>query len=163
GAHTVTTSVGTHAYDRLVVALGSRVVKPDIPGLREFAFDVDTYDGAMRLQQHLAGLAARAATPSSNTVVVVGAGLTGIEPACELPTRLAALFPETSPQVILIDHKPHVGSDMGASARPVIEAALAANGVKSRLGVSVAAVSESGVKLSTGETLPASTVVWCVG
>ena len=44
-SHTVATTLGTHAYDRLVVALGSRVVKPDIPGLREFGFDVDTYDG----------------------------------------------------------------------------------------------------------------------
>jgi NADH:ubiquinone reductase (H+-translocating) len=162
-SHTVTTSVGTRAYDRLVVALGSRVVHPDIPGLREFGFDVDTYDGAMRLGRHLTELASRPATPSASTVVVVGAGLTGIETACELPTRLRALSPDTSPQVILIDHNAHVGSDMGTSARPVIEAALAANGVKSRLGVSVTAVSESGVTLSTGETLPASTVVWCVG
>ncbi len=47
-SHTVTTAVGAHGYDRLVIALGSQVVKPDIPGLREFGFDVDTYDGAMR-------------------------------------------------------------------------------------------------------------------
>ncbi len=56
-SHTVTTTLGTHTYDRLVIALGSRVVKPDIPGLSEFGFDVDTYDGAMRLQRHLAALA----------------------------------------------------------------------------------------------------------
>ncbi len=56
-SRTVTTSLGTHAYDRLVIALGSRVVKPDIPGLNEFGFDVDTYDGAVRLQRHLAALA----------------------------------------------------------------------------------------------------------
>ncbi len=34
----------TQRYDRLVMALGSRVATPDIPGLREFGFDVDTYD-----------------------------------------------------------------------------------------------------------------------
>ena len=48
---TVITSIGTHTYDRLVTALGSRVAKPDLPGLQEFGFDVDTYDGAMRLQR----------------------------------------------------------------------------------------------------------------
>ena len=52
-SRTVTTSLGATAYDRLVVALGSKVVKPDIPGLREFGFDVDTYDGAVALQRHL--------------------------------------------------------------------------------------------------------------
>lgn len=159
-SRSVTSSVGTHTYDRLVVALGSKVVKPAVPGLHEFGFDVDTFDGAMKLQRHLAGLAGR---PGADTAVVVGAGLTGIETACELPARLTALFKETVPQVILVDHNPHVGSDMGSSARPVIEAALADNGVQTRLGVRVTAVDEAGVTLSTGEVLAASTVVWCAG
>ncbi|MET4428892.1 FAD-dependent oxidoreductase [Mycolicibacterium sp. 624] len=159
----VTTTVDTRSYDRLVIALGSRVVKPELPGLLEFGFDVDTYDGAERLQRHLVELARDPRTSAASTVVVVGAGLTGIETACELPARLAALFPETVSQVILIDHNPHVGSDMGASARPVIEAALTANGVQTRLGVSVAAIGADTVTLSTGETVAASTVVWCAG
>lgn len=54
----VTTSTGaSYSYDRLVLASGSHVVKPALPGLAEFGFDVDTYDGAVRLQQHLQGLA----------------------------------------------------------------------------------------------------------
>ena len=93
----------------------------------------------------------------------MGAGLTGIETACELPGRLAALFPDMAPRVVLVDHSQHVGSDMGASARPVIEAALSNNGVQTRTGVSVAAIGEGGVTLSTGERLAASTVVWCAG
>jgi NADH:ubiquinone reductase (H+-translocating) len=157
-SRSVQTSIGTHTYDRLVVALGSQVVKPDIPGLREFGFDVDTYDGAVRLQRHLTALADGPHTPAAGTAVVVGAGLTGIETACELPGRLPA-----PARVVLVDHNPHVGSDMGTSARPVIEAALAANGVESRLGVRVTEVDEGEATLSTGEKLAASTVVWCAG
>ena len=37
-----------------------------------------------------------------------------------------ALGAGVTPRVILVDHNPHVGSDMGDSARPVIEEALAA-------------------------------------
>lgn len=162
-SHTVTSSAGTHHYDRLVVALGSQVVKPGIPGLHEFGFDVDTYDGAMRLQRHLAALPHSAATASASAAVVVGAGLTGIETACELPARLAALFPDTAPRVVLVDCNPHVGSDMGASARPVIEAALDTLGVQTRLGVGVTAVDADAVTLSSGEVLAASTAVWCAG
>jgi NADH dehydrogenase len=92
-ARTVTTSNGaTYRHDRLVLASGSHVLKPAVPGLREFGFDVDTYDGAIRLQHHLRGLAEGSPTPAAATVVVVGAGLTGIEAACELPNRLRALF-----------------------------------------------------------------------
>ncbi|HET6737103.1 NAD(P)/FAD-dependent oxidoreductase [Mycobacterium sp.] len=162
-AHTVTTSGSALTYDRLVIALGSRLVKPDIPGLSEFAFDVDTYDGAERLQQHLATLADEPRTAAAHTAVVVGAGLTGIETACELPARLTALFADVEPRVVLVDHNPHVGSDMGTSARPVIEAALATNGVQTRLGVRVEAVDDRGATLSSGERLDASTVVWCAG
>ena len=162
-SRTVTTSAGVHTYDRLVVALGSKVIKPDIPGLQEFGYDVDTYDGAMRLQEHLAELARGPHTTAAATAVVVGAGLTGIETACELPARLTALFPDIAARVILIDHNQYVGSDMGASARPVIEAALTANGVRTRLGVRVTGIGADAVTLSTGERVAASTVVWCAG
>ncbi|MFV8315520.1 NAD(P)/FAD-dependent oxidoreductase [Mycobacterium sp. 23] len=158
-ARTVTTSAGTtYGYDRLVLAAGSRVNKPDLPGLREFGFDVDTYDGAERLRHHLEALSAGRATA---TVVVVGAGLTGIETACELPHRLRELG--LTPRVVLVDHNPLVGSDMGASARPVIEKALVDNGVECRTGVGVTAVGPAGVSLTSGEQLDTAAVVWCAG
>ncbi|OBK45555.1 NAD(P)/FAD-dependent oxidoreductase [Mycobacterium sp. 1081908.1] len=166
GSRTVATSSGaTYGYDRLVLASGSHVVRPAIPGLREFGFDVDTYDGALALQGHLRELADDSPTPAAATVVVVGAGLTGIEAASELPNRLRALFSGrgVTPRVILIDRNPAVGSDMGPSARPVIERALSDNGVEIRTADGVAEVTQRGVTLSSGERLPAATVVWCAG
>jgi len=160
-----TSEGGAYGYDRLVLASGSQVVKPVISGLREFGFDIDTYDGAVALQHHLQALADAPPVPAAATVVVVGAGLTGIEAACELPGRLRTLFPGTGvrPRVVLVDHNPVVGSDMGASARPVIERALSDNGVETRTGVSVTAVGNRSVSLSSGEQLAAATVVWCAG
>ncbi|HEY1841279.1 MAG TPA: FAD-dependent oxidoreductase [Mycobacterium sp.] len=169
-ARTVTTAgadgVGSQDYDRLVFALGSSVARPDLPGLRQFGFDVDTYDHAIRLRRHLTALADGPPASGVATVVVVGAGLTGIETACELPGRLLGLFSgrdECTPRVLLIDHNPFVGSDMGDSARPLIEAALSDNGVEVLTGVGVTAVDADGVTLSTGHRLPASTVIWCAG
>lgn len=162
-AATVRTADGaTLGYDRLVLATGSRVVKPDIPGLAEFGFDVDTYDAAMRLGSHIRTL--RSGDSASATAVVVGAGLTGIETASELPAMLAdALGPGVTPRVILVDRNPYVGSDMGDSARPVIEKALADNGVETRTGVGIVEIGERRVRLSTGETIGAATVIWCAG
>ncbi|MEE2058840.1 NAD(P)/FAD-dependent oxidoreductase [Rhodococcus artemisiae] len=158
---------GTQSYDRLVMALGSRVATPDIPGLREFGFDVDTYDGAMKLQRHLAALSDGTVdtAAAAATAVVVGAGLTGIETASELPGRLAKVCAgrNVEPRVVLIDHNPYIGSDMGASARPVIQAALSDNGVETMTGVGVAAVDEHGVTLSFGDVVAAGTVIWCAG
>jgi NADH:ubiquinone reductase (H+-translocating) len=167
-AHTVTaeTDGATRSfhYDRLVLAAGSAVVKPDIPGLRHYAFDVDTYDGARRLEAHLVRLAKGPPTQAATTAVVVGAGLTGIEAACELPARFAALFGDGQTwRVLLVDHNPKVGSDMGDSARPVISEALSHNGVDTLMGTGVTAVDAESVTLSTGEVVPAATVVWCAG
>jgi NADH dehydrogenase len=160
---TVSTADGTTlGYDRLVLALGSRVAKPDLPGLAEFGYDVDTYDGAKRLQAHVRALAEDAADPATATAVVVGAGLTGIETASELPMMLSDALGVT-PRVILVDRNPHVGSDMGESARPVIENALAENRIDTITGVGVTAVDERSVTLSSGDVVPAATVVWCAG
>ena len=157
---------GSQDYDRLVFALGSSVARPDLPGLREFGFDIDTYDQAMRLSRHLASLADGPPTPGAVTAVVVGAGLTGIEAACELTGRLAGLLSgrdKCTPRVLLIDHNPFVGSDMGDSARPLIEAALADNGVEVLTGVGVTALDAESVTLSNGQRVAAATVVWCAG
>ncbi|MGH3531721.1 MAG: NAD(P)/FAD-dependent oxidoreductase, partial [Mycobacterium sp.] len=164
GARTVTTSTGTtHRYDRLVLASGSHVVKPDIPGLREFGFDVDTYDGAVELDRHLHALADGPPMPAAATAVVVGAGLTGIEAACELPGRLRAILDDPEPRVVLIDQNPWVGSDMGTSARPLIEKALSDNGIDTRTGVSVVGITQSRVALSSREQIEAATLIWCAG
>jgi len=158
-------------YDRLVLAAGSQLYRPDIPGLREHAFSVDTYAEAVRLNEHVRHLPRRPDVPGRYTVLVVGAGLTGIETACEMPDKLraaAALGRERAGKaaevrVVLADHSPRVGSDMGESARPVIEEALAALGIESRMGVTVQAIDEQGVSLGTGERIAAQTVVWTAG
>lgn len=144
-------------YDRLVFALGSRLARPPIPGLAEHAFDVDTHDAALRLNEHIAHLRSDA-----STVLVVGGGLTGIETAAELPGKLRAAG-VAAPRVILADHAPRIGADMGAEAAPVIEEALQALGVERRGGVSVAAVDATGATLQDGERIEAATVVWCAG
>jgi NADH dehydrogenase len=150
------------SYDRLVFALGSRLVRPDIPGLGEFAFDVDTYDGAARLNTHIRSLSALPRSLGQYTALVVGAGLTGIEAATELLGKLRSAGAVT-PQVILTDHQPRVGSDMGDGACHVIDEALAALGVETRTGVAISAIDRSGATLSTGEKIPAVTIVWCAG
>ena len=165
----VTTRSGeqTLFYDRLVFALGSQLVRPKIPGLAEFAFDVDSYGAAEHLNAHIRSLPGRPESPGQLTVVVVGAGLTGVEVAAEMPGKLRAAM-ETANlarpiRVILADHQPRVGSDMGDSARPVIEHALTSLGLELRPGIDVVAVGPGGVRLASGEVIPAETVVWCAG
>ena len=163
------------SYDRLVFALGSRLVQPPIPGLEAHALDVDTYESGARLNDHIAMLPYRQSSAGQYSagqynVLVVGGGLTGIEVATEMFGKIRAAIasapasdPEPSPRVILADRQAWIGSDMGESARPVIAEALQALGIETRVGVSVANIDEEGGTLTTGERIAASTVVWCAG
>ena len=153
----------TLSYDRLVLALGSEVMRPDIPGLAEHAFDVDTYAAALRLEDHLISLGRRAPSPGRSTIVVVGAGFTGIEVAAELPDRLVRAGITGRRRIILVDPNPDVGATIGAQARPVIETALSSLDVETRLGVRVASIEAAGVRLSSGELIATQTVIWCAG
>jgi NADH dehydrogenase len=153
----------TLGYDRLVLALGSEVMRPDIPGLAAHGFDVDTYAAALRLEEHLVSLGRSAPSAGRSTVVVVGAGFTGIEVAAEMPDRLARAGISGSRRIILVDPNPAVGATIGTHARPVVETALASLDIETRLGVRVVSIEAAGMRLNSGEFIAAQTVIWCAG
>jgi NADH:quinone reductase (non-electrogenic) len=153
----------TLSYDRLVLALGSELVRPAISGLAENSFDVDTFAAAERLNAHLASLRKRPPSSGRNTVIVVGAGFTGIEVAAEMPQKLRAAGLPGGYRVILVDPNPVVGKTIGDQARPVINEALSALEVETRLGAKVRAVDAAGLTLDGGEFMPAETIIWCAG
>jgi len=153
----------TLSYDRLVLTLGSELVRPAIAGLAAHGFDIDTYDAARKLDAHLAALGKRGASDAAATVVVVGAGFTGIEVAAEMPAKLDKAGVAGKRRVILVDPGPVAGSAMGAHGQPVVAEALSSLGVETRCGVRVKAVDADGVTLDSGEVIATKTVVWCAG
>ncbi|CAN1722174.1 NADH dehydrogenase-like protein MT1860 [Hyphomicrobium sp. 1Nfss2.1] len=151
-------------YDRLIVATGSRLFRPSIPGLAEHAFSVDSLDDAAALDRHLEGLASRPASDARNTVVVAGGGFTGIEVATEMPARLReVLGKDAKTQVVIVERNDVIAPDMGTEARPVIDGALRKLDIKMRLGVGVSALEKTSVTLSDGKRIETETVVWAAG
>ena len=135
------------AYDRLVLAAGSALVRPDgLPGA-ERLFDIDTLDGARRLADHLRGR-------DGFSVVVVGAGFVGLEAATALADR---------GRVLLVDRADVVGPELGPGPRPEIEKALDELGIETRLRTTVTEVGDDYAVLSDGSRVPADAVVWSVG
>ncbi|MBR0693963.1 NAD(P)/FAD-dependent oxidoreductase [Bradyrhizobium lablabi] len=154
----------TLPYDRLVVATGSRLFRPNVPGLAEHGFSVDQLDDAIALDRHLHSLAGQPASRARDTVVVAGGGFTGIEAATEAPSRLRAILgKDAKPRVIIVDRNKAIAPDMGEGPRPVIEDALRKLGVETRLGAGVASLDKSGVTLSDGERIECATVIWAAG
>lgn len=161
-SHTVTIQTETEtkklSYDRLILALGSVLNRPQIPGLMENTFSIDTWDEAATFSKHLCGLKNISKTTGNSTVLIVGAGLTGIELACEMPERLKALGIENS-RVILTDRNAHVGSVMGKEAQSVILEALTFLGIERLNNIIISSVDAKGIVLSNGTRIDAKTVV----
>lgn len=152
------------SYHRLVIATGSRLFRPNIPGLAEYGFSVDNLDDAITLDRHLHSLLSWPISEMRDTIVVAGGGFTGIEIATEMPARLRAILgKDATPRVIIVDRNNVIAPDMGAGPRPIIEEALYKVGVETRLGAGVAALDKSGVTLTSGERIESATVIWAAG
>jgi NADH:ubiquinone reductase (H+-translocating) len=149
-------------YDRLVLAAGSRVVRPTLDGA-EHLFDVDTMPAAAALHAHILRLPTAPQEDGRFNAVVIGAGFTGLEVATEMVERLRAVADGRPVRVVLVEREAVVGPELGEGPRPLILEALAETGVETRLGVRVDSLDADGVSLSDGTHVAARTVVWTAG
>jgi len=155
---------GVLSYDRLVVAAGSRLIRPPLNGMIEHAFDVDQIEEATRLEKHLKSLKDLPESAARNTVVVAGGGFTGIETATEMPTRLRAVLGDDADiRVIVVDRAPQIAASLGDGIRPSIVEASEHLGIDWILNASVASVDPEGVTLADGTRIESKTVIWTVG
>lgn len=164
---TVVRSCGTEewlGYDRLILAAGSRVVHPSIPGLAEHALSVDQREEAGELWEHVHRLSERPRSVERDTVIVAGGGFTGIETAAEMPARMrSVLGKDADVRVVVVERATEIGPDLGPGPRPVIEEAFASLGVEMVLGRSVTSVDADGVTLDDGTRIASATVIWTGG
>ncbi len=150
------TDKGDLAFDRLVLATGSRLRRPPIPGVEAHAFSVDTFEEAARLDRHLEALPCEG--DGAATVVVIGASFTGLEVATELRTRLG---PDV--RIVLVDQAETAGAELGANPHPHINEALTEGRIETRLGARVTEIRADAVRLESGETLSTRTVILATG
>ncbi len=169
GEHEVT-------WDRLVVAIGSVNKLLPIPGVAEHAHGYRGLPEALYLRDHIVGqleMAVDTEDPVERaarcTFVVVGAGYTGTEVAAQgvlLTDAVARDHPELAGQPVrwlLLDVKPRVLPELDGRLSVTADRVLRRRGVEVRTGTSVTEATADGVRLSTGESLPTRSLIWCVG
>ncbi|MDA1098387.1 MAG: FAD-dependent oxidoreductase [Proteobacteria bacterium] len=156
-----------YGYDGLILAAGS-VPRPapwELSNAR--TWNIDSYHGAVELDRHLKDLlAAPEPAGHEDTVVIIGAGFTGIELAAEMRARLAehgGVARADRARVILIDAAARVSEDLGPGPRPHILAALQTARVELRLSEKVRRIEGDQVFLDDGSQISAATVIVTTG
>jgi NADH:quinone reductase (non-electrogenic) len=173
----VVTPPRAFGYDTLIIAVGSLTNDFGTPGVKENAIALETPEEAERFHRHLVNAMIRAHAqqeplrPEQLHVAIIGAGATGVELAAELhkSTRTLVSFgldsidPDKDIRIIVIEAAPRILPALPERLSQSAEKLLAGLGVQVRTSSRVAEVIPNGVKLATGETIPAELVVWAAG
>jgi NADH dehydrogenase len=134
-------------YDYLIYAVGSTGTVPaSVPGAAEFAYPLAEFEQAERLAARLQDV------PLSAPLVVIGAGLTGIEAASE--------FAEAGRNVVLVGSK--LGPSLSEPARRSVAKALTKLGVTVVEG-DVSSITANRVTLADGRFISSAATVWPAG
>jgi NADH:ubiquinone reductase (H+-translocating) len=167
---------GELTYDYLVVALGFESETFGIKGLKEYAFSIANVNAARQIREHIEYQFATYNTEEEKrderlTIVVGGAGFTGIEFLGELVNRVPELCRE-------YDVDPHKVRIICVEAAPtalpgfdpeLVEYAvnlLERKGVEFKIGTAIKECTPEGIIVAKGdevEEIKAGTVVWAAG
>lgn len=171
-----TTAATTIPYDHLILTPGSTTRLPNVPGLRERGYQVKSLGDAVALRDRAIRLFEQANASDDRAhrrallhFVIVGGNFTGAEAAGEfdmfLRTALRS-YRNVQPdeiQVTLVELTDRILAPLGPKLSDYATNHLRKRGVDVRLNTTVDSIARDHVLLSTGETLPAHTVIWCAG
>ena len=164
------------AYDYLLLALGAEVTFFGTEGAAEHAFPMYTLPHALKLKNHvLERWEAADKDPSliedgALNAVVVGGGPTGVETAGALAELYRTNFdrdypgiPQESVRIVLVEAGDEIFAMFKPNLRKYAREALEKRTVEVVTGARVQSVSPTRVTLSSGEVIPAHTLVWGAG
>ena len=164
-------------YDTLVIAVGSLTNDFGTPGVKEHAIALETAGEATRFHRRLVNALMRAHAqreplrPEQLQVAIIGAGATGVELAAELhnTTRelvaygLDRIDPDQDIKLNVIEAAERILPALPERLSEAASKLLQSKGVRVRTSARVAEVLPGGVRLASGEIIPAELVVWAAG
>ncbi|MBY0124269.1 NAD(P)/FAD-dependent oxidoreductase [Bacillus sp. S/N-304-OC-R1] len=164
-------------YDYLVIALGGESETFGIKGLKEYAFSIVNVNSARQIREHIEYQFATYNTEAEKkderlTIVVGGAGFTGIEFLGELGNRIPELCREydvdiQKVKVICVEAAPMVLPGFDPELVEYAVAHLEKKGVEFRIGTAIKECTPEGIIVGKGddeiEEIKAGTVIWAAG
>jgi len=158
-------------YDVLVVGLGSETEYFGIPGLKEHSLTLKSLDDAQRIRNQIEDCVKKYAEtqdPAFLTVVVGGAGLSGIELVGELADTMPVLCSRygvdfTQVKLMSVEAAPSILPGFPASLIERAKNSLSSRGVEFLTGVPIIKMEEGTAELKDGRTISTKTMIWTGG
>jgi NADH dehydrogenase len=163
-------------YDHLVLALGSVTNFYGIPGLKGRALTMKSLADAVYLRNRLIEHLEEAdfeCCPAMRrpllTFVVAGGGFAGVETVAAINDFLRDALPfyahlkDEMLRVMLVEFAPVILPELGPELGEYAREKLAERGVEFKLNTKIVGMSECGIALSDGETIPSNTLIWTAG
>ncbi|WP_062354660.1 NAD(P)/FAD-dependent oxidoreductase [Bacillus kwashiorkori] len=166
---------GEVSYDYLVVALGGESETFGIKGLKEYAFAIANVNAARQIREHIDYQFATFQLDKNEdclSIVVGGAGFTGIEFLGELTNRVPELCKEydidpKKVKIYCVEAAPMVLPGFDPELVQYATALLEKKGVEFHIGTAIKECTPEGVLVAKGENEPelikAGTVIWAAG
>ncbi|WAA09959.1 NAD(P)/FAD-dependent oxidoreductase [Fervidibacillus albus] len=165
------------SYDYLVVALGAEVETFGIQGLKEHALTISNLNSARKINEHIEKefstyQAEKEKVDERLSIVVGGAGFTGIEFLGELVNRIPKLCADhqIDPQkvkIYCVEAAPTVLPGFDPELVEYAKKVLEKKGVEFYIGTPIKECTKEGVLVDKGngetELIQANTVVWAAG
>ena len=161
-------------YDYLIVAAGSVTNFFGNEQVKANSFELKSLDDSLALRNHILRLFERAvwtqdsdARQALTTVVVVGAGATGLEMAGALYELYAKVFQREfaglTPRIVLVEATDKVLAPYPEELRSAAREQLESLGVEVRLGAPVVEAANNYVVLKDGSKIGTHTLIWAAG
>lgn len=170
---------GSYTYDYAILALGSSPAFYGIPGMKENAFTLWSFDDAVKIREHIKDCFARAGKtqdPAERkrllTFAVGGAGFTGVEMIGELahwvkPLCRAHGIDRKEVRLVLLDMLkrvlPNLDEVNSAKSHRYMEKKL---GIEILLETAITEMKTDRAVIKRGDViteLPTATMIWCAG
>lgn len=157
-------------YDALVLAPGSTTEFFDIKGAKDFSMQLKSIDDSLSIREKAEKCFQRKLKGARKGVIVVGAGLTGMEVAgylgsmaLKIAKRKQIVF--TSRPVTLIEAQDKVlqSENISRFLRRKAVKILQTNGVQVKTGTAIQNCMKSKIELDDGRTMPYSVLIWTAG
>jgi NADH dehydrogenase len=164
-------------YDTLILAVGSVGNDFSTPGVKEHSIAIDSADEAARFNRRLINACVRANAqyeplyPGQLHCVIIGAGATGVELVAELHKTMRDIAAygldnidfDKSIRLTIIEAGPRILGPLPEQLATSTQDMLNRLGVEVLTGKQAAEITNEGVRLASGEFIPAEMVVWAAG